>query len=174
MTRRCPPADISLHGPPSQERHLISPQDHSEVRMSASRWLSWTPEDAIIGKRLDREPPKPSKIRSEGFGGPVSGSFPIIKCPAGSSSEGSTVQTAATRSHIFQWIRARCTRRKDFWGSEKFLWVDYAGWQQQQTGPVVTREQFAEGLAELFEREMDGWRGIALASDVAPSERYIV
>jgi hypothetical protein len=141
--------------------------------MSASRWLSWTPEGATIGKTLDREPPKPSKTRSEGFGGPVSGSFPIIKCPAGSSSEGSTVRTGATKSHIFRWIRARCAKRKDLWGSEKSLWVDYVGWQQQNVS-AVTREQFAEVLAEVFEREMDGWRGIALAIDVAPSERYII
>jgi hypothetical protein len=75
---------------------------------------------------------------------------------------------------ISLWIRARCTRRKDLWGSEKSLWVDYVGWRQQQTVSLITREEFAEILTHLLKREMDGWQGIALAIDVAPSERYII
>jgi hypothetical protein len=46
-------------------------------------------------------------------------------------------------------------------------------WRQQQKVPVVPREQFAEILDQLFQREMDGWPGIALAIDM-PASPYIV
>jgi hypothetical protein len=75
---------------------------------------------------------------------------------------------------ISLWIRGRCMRRPDLWGSEKSLWCDYVGWRQQHTVSVATREQFAEILDQSFRREMDGWQGIALEVDLPPSERYII
>jgi hypothetical protein len=48
--------------------------------MSTSRWLTWTPKPSIMGKVPNPEPPKPSKIISEGFEGTTSALFPIAEC----------------------------------------------------------------------------------------------
>jgi hypothetical protein len=70
-------------------------------------------------------------------------------------------------------IGDRCVIRRDTWSSEKSLWSDYLGWRQQQKVSVFPRERFSEILDQLFQREMDGWQGIALAIDM-PASPYIV
>lgn len=80
----------------------------------------------------------------------------------------------ADASQIFRWASVRCVRRRDLWGSEKSLWRDYEAWSQRNKVSVVPRGRFAEILDQLFRREMDGWEGIALAIEVAPSGRYIM
>jgi len=127
--------------------------------MNPSRWLTWAPNGRTIDKVPDHEPPKPSKVLSEGFEGAPSDLFPIAEC--------SPAERHAARSQIFRWVRARCMRRRDTWVSGKSLWHDYVGWCQQQKQFACSRELFVATLDQLFRREMDGWQGIALAIDFA-------
>jgi len=141
--------------------------------MRTSRWLTWTPKGAVTEKMPDLGPPKPSKVHSGGFEGPFSAPSPIIERPCSASPKATSTRRDAATSQIFRWIGARCVIRRDTWSSEKSLWSDYVEWRQQQKVPVVPREQFAEILDQLFQREMDGWPGIALAIDM-PASPYIV
>jgi hypothetical protein len=134
--------------------------------MSTSRWLTWTSKGAVTKEMPEPASPKPPKVTFEGFAGITPGLFPIAEC--------SIAELDTATSQIFRWIRARCVRRRDLWGSEKSLWCDYIDWRQQHKISVVQRERFAEILDQSFRREMDGWRGIALAVDVAPTGRYIM
>ena len=129
--------------------------------MSTSRWLTWTPKGALLATKAHLEPPKPSKITSGGFEGTTPELFPIV--------EYSNAEMNAVTAEIFRWIRARCVKRGDTWSSEKSLWRDYHDWRQQHRLSVARRERFVEILDRLFRRELDGWRGIALAIDVVAS-----
>jgi len=134
--------------------------------MSTSRWLTWTAKAEIMEKMPKAEPPEPSRIISEGFEGASPAHFPIEGC--------SPREMEAATSQIFRWIRYRCVKRRDIWSSEKSLWQDHVDWCQRHKLSVTERERFAEILDQLFNREMDGWRGIALAIDLEPSGRYIM
>ncbi len=79
----------------------------------------------------------------------------------------------AAASQILRWVEARCARRDGVWGAEKFLWRDYDAWSQQSKQSACPRELFRETMNQCFDCEGDGWRGIALAVDVAAS-RYIM
>jgi hypothetical protein len=79
----------------------------------------------------------------------------------------------AAVSQIFRWIAVRGARQDGVWGAEEFLWRDYEAWSQQSKQAACPPELFRETLNRCFEREADGWRGIALALDVAAS-RYIM
>jgi hypothetical protein len=141
--------------------------------MSTSRWLTWTPKGVVMEEMSDPEPPKPSKVPSGGFEGPFSASSLIIERPRSASPKATSTCRDAATSQVFRWIGARCVIRRDTWSSEKSLWSDYVGWRQQHKVPVVPREQFAEILDQLFQREIDGWQGLALAIDM-PASPYIV
>jgi hypothetical protein len=121
----------------------------------------------------DPAPPKPSKVNSGGFEGPFSVHSLIIERPHRASSKAMSTCRDAENSQVFRWIGDRCVRRRDIWSSEKSLWSDYLGWHEQQKVSVVPRERFSEILDQLFQREMDGWQGIALAINVRASP-YIV
>jgi hypothetical protein len=113
----------------------------------------------------NHEPPKPPKVTIEGFAGAAPGLFSIANpLPA---------EKDDAASQIFRWVEARCARRDGLWGAEKFLWRDYEAWTQQSKQSASPRELFRETLNQCLDREADGWQGIALASDVAPS-RYIM
>jgi hypothetical protein len=79
----------------------------------------------------------------------------------------------AAASQIFRWVEARCARRDGIWGAERFFWRDYIAWSQQRKQSACPRELFRETLNQCFDCEADGWRGIALGSDVAAS-RYVM
>jgi hypothetical protein len=53
--------------------------------MSTSRWLTWTPNGTEMEEMPDHEPPKPPKVPSGGFEGPVSAPSPIIERPRSAS-----------------------------------------------------------------------------------------
>jgi hypothetical protein len=93
-------------------------------------------------------------------------SWPILANPLPAEKD-------AAASQIFRWVEARCARRSDVWGAEKFLWRDYEAWTQQSKQSACPWELFRETLNQSLDREADGWQGIALASDVAAS-RYIM
>ena len=79
----------------------------------------------------------------------------------------------AAASQIFRWVEGRCARLDGVWGAEGFLWRDYTAWSQQSEQSAFPRALFRETLNRFFDREADGWQGIALAIDVA-SSRYIM
>lgn len=66
---------------------------------------------------------------------------------------------------IFRWLRNRCTRSWQAWGSEKSLWGDYCAWCEQHKQSVCRRELFCATMNESFTREDDGWQGVMLAID---------
>jgi hypothetical protein len=76
---------------------------------------------------------------------------------------------ADSKSQVFRWVEARCARRDDVWGAEKFLWRDYAAWSEQSRQTPCSLELFCDSLSGSFVRESDGWLGIALADDVVAS-----
>jgi hypothetical protein len=88
--------------------------------------------------------------------------------------EASPAEKYAARSHIFRGAGARCVRARGTWGSEKSLWRDYVGWCQQHKLSSLPRELFCENLNRCFDREKDGWRGIALAVDVEAAKVFLL
>jgi hypothetical protein len=66
---------------------------------------------------------------------------------------------------IFRWLRNRCARSCQAWGSEKALWNDYCDWCGQHKEPACRRELFCKTMNESFTREDDGWQGVILAID---------
>jgi hypothetical protein len=134
--------------------------------MSTSRWLTWAPKVQRIAKVSENEPPKPSKSLSGGFEGAHSELFPTSEC--------SPAELDAAKSQVFQWVGARCVRRRNVWGSERSLWHDYVDWGQQRKLTGVSRTQFSEIIDLLFTREMDGWWGIAMEVDILVAERHIM
>jgi hypothetical protein len=88
--------------------------------------------------------------------------------------EPSPAEEYAARSHIFRWAGARCARSRGTWGSEKSLWRDYVGWRQQHKLSSLPRELFCENLNRCFDREKNGWRGIALAVDVEAAKVFLL
>lgn len=111
------------------------------------------------------EPSKPSKVIFEGIAGTTSKPSLIAKCLSG--------EWDASASQILQWVEARCARGPHVWGAEKFLWRDYEAWSHQSKQSACPPKLFRETLNQCFEREADGWRGVALAMDVAP-KRFIM
>jgi hypothetical protein len=74
---------------------------------------------------------------------------------------------------ISRWLRNRCARSSQAWGSEKSLWNDYCAWCEQHKQPACRRELFCEIMNESFTREDDGWQGVALAIDLLES-KYVM
>ena len=66
---------------------------------------------------------------------------------------------------ISRWLRNRCARSRQAWGSEKSLWRDYCVWCEQHKQPACPCEVFYATMNESFTREEDGWQGIMLAID---------
>jgi hypothetical protein len=71
---------------------------------------------------------------------------------------------------VSRWIDARCTRSLRAWAAEKFLYRDYLGWCQRSSHPAISLERFGAVLDTSFEAGMDGWQGLCLAADWAPSK----
>jgi hypothetical protein len=66
---------------------------------------------------------------------------------------------------ISRWLRYRCTRSWQVWGSEKSLWEDYCAWCEQHRQPHCRRELFCETIDESFTRKDNGWQGVVLSID---------
>ena len=74
---------------------------------------------------------------------------------------------------ISPWLRNRCARSWQVWGSEKSLWGDYCAWCEQHKQPACRRELFCETMNESFTRVDHGWQGVALAIDLLES-KYVM
>ena len=129
-----------------------------ERALQALREYERTQTGRVPGAGLPLEQPTPRPT--------VESSEPVL-------ATASPVEKDAEASQIFRWVEARCARRDGVWGAEKFLWRDYEVRSQQSKQAACPRELFRETLNQCFDREADGWQGIALANDVAASH-YIM
>ncbi len=80
----------------------------------------------------------------------------------------------SAKRRLSRWMAAHCALTRNsarVWGSEEFLYRDYAAWCEQYGELRCSRDLFNIILDESFQREGSGWQGLCLSVDLMPKRR---